>query len=119
MLPLVAACMIAAGLNPLMRLFSYVRIPTVPSALIIFIVLVALTGVGLGRLGQPAVGWVNDAPRHLSDLRARIDKFFPNAEYASQAVAAVTGMGAAEASKAEKTQVQATVSNGNAWTILS
>jgi predicted PurR-regulated permease PerM len=119
MLPLVGACMVAAGLTPLMRLFSYLRIPTVPSAVIIFLILVALTGLGLARIGQPAVGWVNDAPRHLTDLRARIDKFFPNAQRTSQAVAAVTGIGAAEAAKGDSAKVQVPESSGNASSILS
>jgi predicted PurR-regulated permease PerM len=119
MLPLVAACMVAAGLNPLMRLFSYFRIPTVPSAVIIFIGLVVLTGIGLARLGQPAVSWVNDAPRHISDLRSRVHKFFPDAERTGNAVATVTGMETSEAAKKDAPGVKAAETPGNASEVLN
>jgi predicted PurR-regulated permease PerM len=119
MLPLVAACMVAAGLNPLMRLFSYFKIPTVPSAVIIFIALVLLTGVGLARLGQPAVMWINDAPRHLSDLRSQVHRFFPDAERTGQAVATVTGMETSEAAKKGAPDLKAAETPGNATEMLN
>jgi predicted PurR-regulated permease PerM len=111
--------MIAAALTPVMRLFAYCKIPAVPSAVIIFVALVALTGDGLVRLGQPAVGWVNDAPRHLKDLHARIQKFYPGVELTGEAVAAVTGIGSPDAGNRGGPGLQSAESASNATSILS
>jgi predicted PurR-regulated permease PerM len=94
MLPLVGACMVAASLYPLMRWLAYLRIPTVPSALIIFILLVGATGFALLELGQPAARWISNAPRHMSDLQARVHKFFPDAERMGNTVTSLSGLAA-------------------------
>jgi predicted PurR-regulated permease PerM len=101
MLPLVGACMIAAGLYPLMRWLSRLGIPTVPSALIIFLILVGATGFALLRMAQPAARWIADAPQHMSDLQARVHQFFPNAERLGLTVTSLTGLAAPNGEKKE------------------
>jgi predicted PurR-regulated permease PerM len=111
--------MVAAALYPLMRMFAYFRIPVVPSAVIIFLVLVTLTTVGIMRLGEPAVGWVNDAPRHVKDLRVRLKKYYPSVERTGAAVAAIAGMASSEEANKEGTGIEPVDSAGNATSILS
>lgn len=92
MLPLVGACMVSAALYPLMRWLSLLRIPTVPSAVIIFILLVGATGFALVEMGQPAARWISNAPRHISELQAKVHKFFPNAERMGNTVTSLSGL---------------------------
>jgi predicted PurR-regulated permease PerM len=123
MLPLVGACMIAAGLYPLMRWLSHLRIPTIPSALIIFILLVGGTGFTLIQMGQPAAHWIADAPKHMTDLRARVHKFFPGAEEVGKTVKSLTGL---SGPKGDSTEVRTDImpnspsdEAGNATSILN
>jgi predicted PurR-regulated permease PerM len=46
--------------------------------------------VGFSQLGRPAVNWIDDAPQHLADLKARVKYLYPNAMKMGHAVAAVT-----------------------------
>ena len=88
-LPVVLAFMAAAALKPVMRLLGHLRFPTVASALIIFLTLVAFLVVGFIQAGRPAMGWVNDAPQHVADLRAHVQRLFPSAARVGEALTAV------------------------------
>jgi len=101
MLPLVGACMVSAGLYPLMRWLSHLRIPTVPSAVIIFTLLVGATGFAFLEMGQPAARWISNAPRHIGDLQARVHKFFPDAERMGNTVTSLSGLAAPKGEKKE------------------
>jgi predicted PurR-regulated permease PerM len=93
--------MVAAGLYPLMRWLSRLGIPTVPSALIIFLILVGATGFALLRMAQPASRWIEGAPQHMSDLQARVHQFFPDAEKLGLTVTSLTGLPAPNGEKKE------------------
>jgi predicted PurR-regulated permease PerM len=88
-LPVVLAFMAAAALKPVMRVLGRLRLPTVGSALVIFLTLVAFLIVAFVQAGRPALGWVNDAPQHVADLRAHVQKLFPGAARMGEALDAV------------------------------
>jgi predicted PurR-regulated permease PerM len=94
-LPLFLACLAATTLKPLMRWLGYLRVPTVPSAAIVFILLVSALGVGFTQLGRPTMRWIDNAPEHMAELRTRAAKVFPNAARMSDGMTAVTDLGAA------------------------
>jgi predicted PurR-regulated permease PerM len=99
LLPVFLACFAAMALKPLMRFLSFLRIPTVPSAAIVLALMVTAVGVGFLELGRPAVTWIDGAPQHMAELRARVQKLFPNALRMSHAVAAVGNLGVTEPEK--------------------
>jgi predicted PurR-regulated permease PerM len=94
LLPVFLAIFASMVLKPIMRGLSLLRIPTVPSAAIVLALLVTTVGVGFFQLGRPAVTWIDDAPQHMAELRARIQKLYPNALRMSHAVAAVGDLSA-------------------------
>ena len=94
-LPLFLAILAAMALKPLMRWLAFLRLPPAPSAAIVFVALVAVLSVGFFQLGRPAVAWIDDAPQHLADLKARVQLLYPNAMKMGHAVAAVTDLGTA------------------------
>jgi predicted PurR-regulated permease PerM len=104
-LPVFLACMAATALRPLMRWLCLLRIPTAASAAIIFLLLVAILSVGFFQLGRPAVRWIDDVPQHMGELKARAQKFFPNAVKMSHAVNAVSDLGAVADKKGNQKDV--------------
>lgn len=102
-LPVFLAILAAMALKPLMRGLAFIRIPTAPSAAIIFILLVTAMVVGFFQLGRPAVGWIDDAPEHVAELKTRIQFLYPNAMRMSQAVAAMNDLGASATAVAAST----------------
>jgi predicted PurR-regulated permease PerM len=106
-LPVFLAILCAMALKPLMRWLVYLRLPTHLSAAIVFLLLVATLTVGFFQIGRPAANWMNEAPQHVADLKARVQKLFPNAVRMSHAVAAVTDIGAAASPDAKKANQKA------------
>jgi predicted PurR-regulated permease PerM len=99
-LPVVLACVAGMTLKPLIRWLSCCHIPPALSAAVVLCFLVAAVGVGFYQLGRPASTWINDAPRHMTELRQRVLKFFPRAARFNAAAAAVNNLGATDAEKA-------------------
>jgi len=93
-LPVFLAILAAMALKPLMRWMALLRLPTSVSAAIVFSLLVAALVVGFFQLGRPAVKWIDDAPAHVAELKARIQFLYPNAMKMGKAMAAVTDLGA-------------------------
>jgi predicted PurR-regulated permease PerM len=93
-LPVVLACIAGMALKPLIRWLSYCHIPPALSAAFVICLLVAASGIGFFQLGRPAVGWMNKAPQHITELRQRIQKMVPGAARFSLAAAAVDNLGA-------------------------
>lgn len=91
-LPLVLALMAASTLKPVMRLFARIHIPTIPAALIILAVLVACVVVGFVQAGRPAVAWVDEAPRHMEELRVKVARLFPALSRMSHAMDAMNSL---------------------------
>jgi predicted PurR-regulated permease PerM len=98
-LPLFLAILAAMALKPLMTGLAYLRIPTAPSAAIVFVLLVASLGIGFLQLGRPAIRWIDDAPQHMTELRAKVQNLFPNAERISHALDTMGDLGATDAEK--------------------
>ncbi len=101
-LPVFLAILCAMALKPLMRWLGYLRLPTHLSAAIVFLLLVATLTVGFFQIGRPAANWMNEAPQHVADLKARVQKLFPNAVRMTHAMAAVTDIGASASPDAKK-----------------
>lgn len=94
-LPLFLAILAAMALKPLMRWVAVIHLGPSLSAAVIFVALVTFLGVGFTQLGRPAVAWIDDAPQHVADLKARMQRLYPNAMKMGHAVAAVSDLGAA------------------------
>jgi len=92
-LPVFLAILAAMALKPLMRWLALIHLPTAASAAIVFVLLVTVLSVGFFQLGRPAVKWIDDAPQHVADLKARVQLLYPNAMKMSHAVAAVSDLG--------------------------
>jgi predicted PurR-regulated permease PerM len=98
-LPIFLACVAATTLKPLIRWSSCCHISPALSAAIVLCFLTAAIGIGFFQLGRPAMTWLNDAPQHMTELRQRVQKIFPRLAHFSEAVAAVSNLGATEEEK--------------------
>jgi predicted PurR-regulated permease PerM len=86
-------------LKPLIRWLACCHIrPTLAAAAVIFLLVLGVT-VAFVQLGRPAVTWVNDAPRHMVEVRQRIQRIFPPITRFSEAAAAVGNLGASQEQK--------------------
>lgn len=99
LLPLMLACLASMALKPLMHWLSLLRIPTAPSAAVVFLALVASLGIGFLQLGRPAIHWIDDAPEHMTELRGRLQKLFPTADRIGNALDSMGDLGATESEK--------------------
>jgi predicted PurR-regulated permease PerM len=98
-LPVFLACLAGMALKPLIRWMACLRIPPALSAAVVLGLLVTAAGVGFVQLGRPAVAWMNDAPQHMTDLRQRVQKIFPQLSHLNEAAAAVKDLGATKEEK--------------------
>lgn len=105
-LPIFLALIATMALQPLVRGLSRLHMPRSVSASIVFFVLVGVVGEGFIQLERPVARWVNDVPQHMTQLRMRVQQYFPKAEHLSQATAAVANLGATEAEKKEQQRVE-------------
>jgi predicted PurR-regulated permease PerM len=99
-LPVFLAILAAMALKPLMRWLGLLHLPTGLSAAIVFALLVTGLVVGFFQMGRPAAKWVNEAPQHVAELKARVQFLYPNAMKMGRAVAAVSDLGAASTATA-------------------
>lgn len=121
-LPIFVAWMAAMTLRPVVRWLSVLRFPTALSAAIVFCVLVAAVGFGFVQLERPAARWMNDAPKHMTELRQRVRRIFPSVSHFSQAATAVSDLGATEKEKKEEereTPMVEVKDQGGAATVLN
>ena len=96
LLPVFLAGVAGMALKPLIRWLSRCHIP--PAC---FVSWSSPLGSAFFQLGRPALAWMNDAPQHMTELRQRVQKIFPQLARFSQAAAAVNNLGATEAEKKE------------------
>lgn len=108
-LPLFLACLAAMALNPLMGALKRLGLPTALSAVLVFVVLVGSLGIGFVQLGRPAIRWIDDAPEHMTEVRGRLQKLFPNAARVGKALDNVGDLGATDAEKKEAQKKAPTV----------
>jgi predicted PurR-regulated permease PerM len=92
-LPVFLACFGAMALKPMMRWLAILHIPTIPSAAVILLLMIAIVGAGFTQLGRPALKWIDEAPEHIAEARARVQRLFPAALRMTQAVAEVGDLG--------------------------
>jgi len=110
-LPLVLACVAGATLKPLISWCSNFHIAPALSSAVILLVLVIGAGIGFFQLGRPALAWLNDAPHHMTELRQRVQGFFPRIARFSQAAAAVENLGASAAEDLKSPRVELKTNN--------
>jgi predicted PurR-regulated permease PerM len=108
-LPVVLACVAGMTLKPLIRWLSYCHIPPALSAALVLALLVTAVTIGFIQLGRPALVWMNEAPQHMTELRQRVQKYFPRVARFSAAAAAVNNLGATDAEKAAEQKVAPTL----------
>jgi predicted PurR-regulated permease PerM len=108
-MPVFLACIAGMTLKPLVRWLSLCHLPKSFSAAIVLCLLMAGIGFGFVRLGSPAVEWVNNAPQHMTELRQRVQRFFPAVDRIGPAAAAVNNLGATEEEKREEQRKSPTV----------
>src|ERR1035438_9578484 len=100
-LPIFLACVGGMTLKPLIRWLAECHIPPALSAAVVLPLLVAGVTVGFIQLGRQALTWMNEAPRHMTELRQKAQKLFPRAARFSQAAAAVNNLAATEETVSE------------------
>jgi predicted PurR-regulated permease PerM len=105
-LPVFLAFVAGTTLKPLIGWFSYCRITPALSTALVLCFLVTMAGIGLFQLGQPASRWINEAPQHITELRQRIQTFFPRVARFNQAAAAMENLGAPPAEQAKAPTVE-------------
>jgi predicted PurR-regulated permease PerM len=72
LLPLVLALLLSYLLIPLVRGLARMKIPTLVGAAIVVGGLLALLGIGISQLGEPAASWMAKAPYSLHLVKERI-----------------------------------------------
>jgi predicted PurR-regulated permease PerM len=93
-LPVFLACMAGMTLKPLIGQLARFHLPKgVAAAGVVGLIVAAIT-LGFFQLGHPASAWVNDAPQHMTELRQRVQKLFPQMGHFTEAAAAVSDLGA-------------------------
>jgi predicted PurR-regulated permease PerM len=100
-LPIFVAWIAAMALRPPVRWLSDHRVPPAISAAVVFCLMVAAVAFGFFELERPAARWMNDAPKHMTELRQRVQKLFPGVLHISQAATAVSDLGATDQEKKE------------------
>jgi len=95
-LPIFLACVGGMTLKPLIRWLSQYHIPPAFSSAVVLLLLVAGLTVGFIQLGHPALTWLSEAPKHMTELKQKGQKLFPRVARFSQAAAAVNNLGATE-----------------------
>jgi predicted PurR-regulated permease PerM len=112
LLPVFLACVAGMALRPLIRWASICRIPPALSSVVVLCILAGAVGIGFFQLGSPALGWINGAPQHMTELRQRFQKHFPGAARISEATAAVNNLGATEEEKRQAPTIEVKDSRG-------
>jgi len=110
-LPIFLACVGAMTLKPVIRCFEWCRIRPAFGAGILLSLLIGVFGIAFFQLGRPAVTWMNGAPRHMVELRQRVEKMFPRIARFSEAATAVHDLGAPEQDSGKVTTVELKTSN--------
>jgi predicted PurR-regulated permease PerM len=105
-LPVFLACVAGTTLKPLISWLSYCRIGPALSAGVVLCFLVVAVGIGFFQLGQPASRWMNEAPQHITELRRRIQTFFPRLARFNRAAAAMENLGATPAEQAKAPTIE-------------
>jgi len=108
-MPVFLACLAGMTLKPIIRWFSIYRIPKALSAAVLLSLLMTAAGIGFFQMGRPALLWMNEAPQHMTDLRQRVQKFYPRISRFDQAAAAVNNLGATEEEKKAEQKKSPTV----------
>lgn len=127
-LPIILAAIVGMTLSPVIRWLARFHLtPAWSAALVLTLVVVGLA-YGFTQLGRPALLWLNDAPRHMAELRQRVQTLFPRLQHVSQVADAVTNWGAsvAEQEAAQRLAPTVAVQDGRAassllgwtWTVV-
>nr|WP_100218259.1 AI-2E family transporter [Dyella japonica] len=91
LIPLVLASFIGLALNPVVARCSHVGIPRWLAASVLMIGLIAGIGTGIGKLTQPALGWVQEAPTAIRSFIPKLRSVMQPLEAANRATQGLTG----------------------------
>ncbi len=105
-LPIFLACVAGMTLKPLIRWLSCCYLPPALSAALVLCLLMCGVMFGFFQLGRPALAWMNEGPKHMTELRQRVQKIFPRIAHFHQAAAAVSNLGATEEAPNKATVVE-------------
>lgn len=106
LLPLAAALMLSFVLRPATRGLRRVHVPCPLSALLLVGMLGAALGYGIYSLKAPASQWLEEAPRSLHQLQARIETLKQSLDRVQAATSEVARLGQNSASGNEQVVVE-------------
>lgn len=76
LVPLAVAMLLAMMLAPLVHLLEHLRIPRILGAGLVVLGAVAVVGLGINLILQPAMSWVQDVPEKFAELQPRLGKLW-------------------------------------------
>lgn len=100
-LPIILAILLSLLLTPVVRLLKKLRIPEALGAALVVFGLLGLLGWGVYELATPAYEWVQQAPRSLRKVEAKLREFkkpMQQMSKASEQVEKITTVGGGQAS---------------------
>ena len=106
--PIVLACMLNLVLTPVVLTLARVRIPEPLGAALVVAVFLAVLGLGLSTLAEPAAGWLRRLPFVIDQLSDRLDFIRKPAEQLKKAEEALGNIGAENGAAPEISQVVVT-----------
>ncbi|HXC98206.1 MAG TPA: AI-2E family transporter [Verrucomicrobiae bacterium] len=96
LMPVVLAWVAGMALKPVIRCSSEIGVPPKLGAAVVLLVFVLAAGFGVIRLSQPAIEWAQDTPRHMTQLRERVQRIFQPAARLGQVAAEVSKLGTSD-----------------------
>ncbi len=95
-IPLVLACVLNLVLTPVVLALARARIPEPVGAGLVVFAFLALLGLGLSTLAEPAAGWLRRLPFIIDQLGERLDVLRAPADQLKRAEEALTNLGGEE-----------------------
>lgn len=104
-LPVVVAILLTLLLSPCVRAQRRIGIPEPLGAGIVVLALLAVVGTGVYRLAEPAISWVQMAPRGLNELESKVRKLTRPVQEVKEATEKVEAIAAMEDGKGRPREV--------------
>lgn len=115
LLPVALAILLGFILDPVVGLFSRLRVPRALAAGIVIVGLLGATGFAVSRLAGPAADWIEDAPAHFAELEQKLGGIREPVEDVGRATEEVEKITRMEPGRSEPERV---VSNPSLATVM-
>ena len=92
LLPIFLAALISALLHPLVRQLNKFKIPDGVGAVFVLAAMIAIVGVGVQQLSDPATEWINRAPYLIRDLEFKLHPLKDSIKEAKEATEKIEKM---------------------------